>query len=149
MGDAKIIYGFCLNNDDDFKKVLSAEQIAELYEESRELDDIPEPVAGEPAPEIDFPSYLATDKIVAIYDGIEANIVAECADFESEAKYGIQGESVLVGVCLNHGSAPFSGVLQLPKIRPEQRYTLDQFVLKYPQFSNFKKRRWFFYTNNE
>lgn len=138
-----------MNNDDEFKKVLSAEQIAQLYEESRELDDVPEPVAGEPAPEIDFPTYLATDKIVAIYDGIEPNIVAESADFESEAKFGTQGESVLVGVCLNHGFAPFRGVMQLPKIQPEQRYTLDQFVLKYPQFSGFQRRRWFFYTNND
>jgi hypothetical protein len=147
MCEAKIIYGFCLDKDDDYKKVLTAGQIADLYEESRENGDMPEPVAGEPAEPEDFPAYLAVMKIVDVYDGVEEDIVAESADFENACEVGKDGESVLIGVCLNSGSASYKGVLGIPKITPAHRQTLDQFVIQYPQFAGFKRRRWFYYTN--
>lgn len=77
------------------------------------------------------------------------NIVAESVDFENSSDIGVDGECVLVGICINSGDGHYSGVLEMPVITQKQQQTLDAFVSKYPQFSGFERHSYVYYRTGK
>lgn len=144
--EAKIIYGFCLH-DDDYKQVLTSEQVAQLCKENRNFCNRSRPSPAT-EPDDEFPSFMAAMKITDMFQGVETDIVAECVDFENSSQIGVDGECVLIGVCLNSGGGHYSGVLQMPKITATHKSLLNAFVSKYPQFSGFERHSYIYYRND-
>jgi hypothetical protein len=131
MCDAQLVYGFCLHQEDQYRKVLTSKQLDAVRQELEDLCTC----TSECDCDKEFAIFLANYELVKAYDQVIPGVEVIAIDGENTAQCGIDGDCAVIGVCVNSGEGHHTGILEIPKVKPEHAASLDAFVAKFPQFA--------------
>jgi hypothetical protein len=145
MCEAQLIYGFCLHKEEQYRKVLRTHDVQSVLKEQKDICQC----RTECDCLAEFPYYLANYKIVERYHKSIQEVEVVPIDGENTAKSGIDGDCIVIGVCVNSGEGHHTGILEIPWFKwvaPEHMAALDTFVAKFPQFAEFERNMYVVYS---